>query len=1015
MKYIKIRLLLWTVFALFPMVLSAQNTLNINGVVLKSNGDPILGAFVTSNTVKKGVATNTAGEFTIEVAPNATLTVEAIGYKTRTLVANADIQEILLEEDELINVALRTVSKQDLASDVSYINIPEILEKNFHTYSLDNLQSYIPGYNGGTWGYGTALVVVDGVPRDASNVLPTEIEQISVLKGVNAVALYGSKAAKGAIIITTKRGTDRMNQINVRANTGIGVPKAYPKYLGSAEYLALYNEAGSNDSGVLYDSSISDPTIENYASGTNPYRFPDVDYYSSDYLRKVSNSSNVTAEFVGGKERARFYANIGLSHNNSLLNVGEGKNDATTRLNMRGNLDIKLNEFISSKVNATMVFYDSKGAQGNYWKEASEVLPNRYSPLLPIDRMKGRTPEEQAALDAFVDNSSFVIDGQYLLGGNSNKQTNAFADMYTKGSNTYSSRNFQFDATVDFDLRSVLKGLSFSTQFGIDYLSSFNLSVNNNTYAVYNANWWTDDEGNEYIYELKKENNDKASRGRDLRDSYLRQNIFFTAGFNYKNTFGDGHNVSGLLNARGNQESISQIYHKTSSANLGFQAAYNYRHKYYVDFTGNVVHSAKYASGARQAFSPTVSAAWRISEEGFLADSDIVNDLRISASAGVVHTDLDFEDYYMYAEVYKREGWSSWQEGRGRASTYITCGENLDLTFAKRKEINVGVDATLFNHMLRVSASYFRSEMTGLPIESANFLPSYFRYSTTNMLTNINYNADLRTGFDFGVNFNKRVGKVDLLLGVNGTYYDTEALKRNEINLLYDNQKRQGRPSDGIYGMVSNGFYQNEAEIAAHNVERPLGAVKPGDIRYEDITGDGIIDDKDIKYLGRWSSPFVFGMNVTLKWKDFTFFALANGSFGGHALKNNAYHWVYDQRKYSEVVRGRCILGADENGALYVTNPESATYPRLTAQNTGNNFRDSDFWLYKTDRFNLSKVQITYDFPQHLFNNKLVSGLGIYVSGSDLLVIAKERKIMEMNVGSSPQNRFYNLGLKVSF
>lgn len=918
--------------------------------------------------------------------------------------------------DELIQVALRSVKRTDVMNDVDAIHVPEILEKNYNTYSLDNLMSYIPGFNGNIWGNNSFLVIVDGVPRDANNVLPTEIEQITVLKGAAATVLYGSHAARGAIVITTKRGTANTDYIKVRVNTGLHAPKAYPTYLGSADYMELYNEARRNDGlSPLFDGSTPELTIDNYRSGRNPYRFPDIDYYSPDYLRKYSNRSDVTAEFVGGNERARYYTNIGMSNNTSLLSVGEGANDATTRMNVRGNLDIKINDFITSRINATMVFYDSKGAQGNYWNNASTLRPHRYTPLIPLSYLKGETEAGQLLLDELVASGSFLIDDKYLIGGNMNHQTHPFAEMLTKGSSTYSSRNFQFDAGVDINLAALLKGLSFSTQFGVDYLSSFNLSVNNNTYAVHEAKWWQDAEGNEFIGELTKINQDKVARTRNLSGSYLRQNTFFTGSLNYNNSFGGEHQVSAVLNGRAAMESISQVYQDNIAANLGLHAGYNYAQKYYADFSGNMVYSTRFAPGAsRRGFSPTLSLAWRLTGEEFLAGSELFDDLKINASAGIVNTDLDFTSYYLFSEIYQRTGWNSWQEGSSRNGTYVVRGGNPDLTFVKRKEVNFGFNASLLDKKLQLSATYFNSIMDGLPVQSSTIYPSYFVYSSTNMVPYDNFNADKRTGFDFGVNYSARLGQVDLIAGVNGLYYETKALKRNE-SVEFENQRRQGNPIDGIYGMRSLGIYQNEQEIADRNLIHSLGAVKPGDIKYVDITGDGIIDGKDVEYLGRWNSPLSVGMHLTLKWNNFTLFAVANGRFGGYAMKNNSYQWIYGDRKYSEVVWGRSILGTDDNGKLFVTNPESATYPRLTSTTSDNNFRDSDYWMYKNDRFNLSKVQLSYDFPKEWLRKSVVSEVGVYVSGADLLVIAKERKLMEMNIGSSPQTRFFNLGVKAQF
>ena len=174
------------------------------------------------------------------------------------------------------------------------------------------------------------------------------------------------------------------------------------------------------------------------------------------------------------------------------------------------------------------------------------------------------------------------------------------------------------------------------------------------------------------------------------------------------------------------------------------------------------------------------------------------------------------------------------------------------------------------------------------------------------------------------------------------------------------------------------------------------------------MNGDGVLDSKDQVELGKsgtYGSPFTFGLNLTLKYKNFTLFILGNGQFGAYGMKNNGYYYMSGDAKYSVNVRNRWT--SDASAA-------TATHPRLTTSSSANNSAASTFWMYSTDRFNLRKVQLTYDFPEEMFNGKWVKALSVYVTGNDLLTIAKERKLMETSVGYAPQTRFYNLGVKVT-
>ena len=270
----------------------------------------------------------------------------------------------------------------------------------------------------------------------------------------------------------------------------------------------------------------------------------------------------------------------------------------------------------------------------------------------------------------------------------------------------------------------------------------------------------------------------------------------------------------------------------------------------------------------------------------------------------------------------------------------------------------------------------------------------------------MNYNNNRRVGFDFNVNMNKRLGKVYFSLGLSGTYYDTKATKRDEI--FTDTRKREGRPVDGIWGYKSAGFFKNDADIAASPEQKLGGTVKPGDIKYIDLNNDNVIDEKDQTYLGKggwYGAPFTLGVNLTAKWNGFTFFALGTGGFGAYGMKNSSYYWISGENKYLAIVRNRWTPET----------AETATYPRLTTESGSNNFVSSDFWMYKNNRFNLVKVQVTYDLPKQWLRNSFLHEVSAYVSGGNLLTIAKERKHMEMSVGSAPQTRFYNIGVKAVF
>src|SRR5690606_28069101 len=655
----------------------------------------------------------------------------------------------------------------------------------------------------------------------------------------------------------------------------------------------------------------------------------------------------------------------------------------------------------------------------------ANIRPNHdgFHPFVPIDRLDLTNPDFQA----IVQNSNHIIDGKYLLGGLSNMQTNDLSQMIASGYIKNRNRTFMFNVGAEADLSSITPGLSFSTRYSMDYTTRYTEGYNV-PYATYQPHWQMVD-GQEMITSLTKFGNDGNSTNEFIGTSLYYQTMSLTSQFNYQRTFNQHHNVTGTLLGWGYMRQFSSDvdtnqggsdYQPCRNTNLGIHTGYNYKQRDDNDFTGCVVHSAKLSNDNRRALSPSATLGWRISEEDFFKDRvSFVDDLKLTASYSSLKQDLDIADYYLYRENYGNstaEGalgaWYQWRDGGttggGGATVLSGRGANPNLTFVERKELRVGLDASVLNNRIQLNANYFRQHTNGLLTRGdATILPSYF-LGNGDFRPWLNFNNDMRTGVDLSLNLNDKIGNVEFSLGFVGMIYNSRATKRDEV---YENdyQYRTGRPLDASWGYIAEGFFQNQSEIENHARQTFGGDLKPGDIKYRDVNGDGLIDSRDQVDLGHNGgavNPFSYGLNITLKWKNLTFFALGSGHTGGIGFKNNAYYWVSGLSKYSEPVLGRWT---EETAS-------TASYPRLTTTGNNNNFQNSTFWMYKNNRFNLNRVQFTYDLEEHLFqNSSVVNRMSVYVNGDNLLVISKERKMMETGFGSAPQMRFYNVGVKAFF
>lgn len=901
-----------------------------------------------------------------------------------------------------VQVAFRSVNRNDLLGGVSVIDMKEMSEKAYSNNSLGFVDNAVGGFNGNIWGNTEYLVIIDGMVRDANNVLPHEIDQITLLKGASAVVLYGPRAAKGVISITTKRGEIGDLRINIHANSGFYTPKSYPKYLGSAEYMTLYNEARVNDGQAI---NYSPETIYNHASGSNPYRYPDFDMYSSDYLKKAYNRSEAIAEISGGSGKVRYYTTTGYYRESSLLKVGKTEDNYISRFFVRGNVDMELHKLIKAQADANVTFYDSYAASVDWWGQAATLRPHLVTPFIPLSYIEAN---DKNSLNTVL-NSSYIQDGKFFFGGTQQNPTNPVADAYAAGDSKFVSRQFQFNTRFDVNLSPLLKGLYFRAKYGIDYASTYNQGYKS-SYATF-APVWSNYNGKDVITSIMQYGKDEKSGSENIDNSAYRYTYNVSGQFDYQRTINADHNIFGMVLANAWQTQQSGRYHRTTNANLGFQASYNYQHKYYADFSAAMPYSTKLPEGNRFAFSPTLTLGWNLAKESFMENS-IFDDLMLTASAGIINQDLDItssenvDGYYLYKAVIQSGGWYSWGDNGGLAATEFQRGDNPDMTYVKRKEFAVGLRGSLLNRLLNFDFNFFSSKMDGGLARTSSLYPNYFTqtgYPTSSIIPFINYNEDKRTGFDFSVYANKKVGEVNLTLGVSGMYYKSIAKKRDE-NIEFDYLSAIDRPLNGHWGLQSEGFFQSQAEIESAPTQT-FGDVKPGDIRYKDQNNDGKIDNNDRVMLGRWDSPFMSGINLTVAWKDFTLYAMGNLYIGGYGMKDNSYYWVKGDGKYSEEVRNRWT---PETAA-------TATYPRLTTTDGANNYRTSDFWMYKNDRFNLTQVQLTYKMPQRVLRGTFIKGLSFFANANNLLTIAKERKALELRVGGAPQTRFYQLGFKGTF
>ena len=891
-----------------------------------------------------------------------------------------------LKEAGLINVAYRKIQNNISTGSITVINPSDILKYD-NISSVDKvIGGRVPGVLDGLnlHGLGTALIVIDGIPRPLSSIQIEEVEQITVLKDVNAAALFGVKGRNGVILITTKRGKINSRKVTAYLSQGFSSPVSLPKHLGSADYMTLYNEARVND-GLA--PAYSQAAIDGTKSGTMPWLYPDVNYYNGDFLKRFKPDNRVVIDFSGGNNNAEYYLNVGYGHSGTLLNMGQAQKDQDNRLNVRSNMNFRINSFITSNVDIVGVYNISRRALGNYWVDASVLLPNLYAPLIDTNMVINKKNL----------NTAQIINGRYILGGTSSYQNNVFGNMNAGGYSNIFNSALQFNNGINVDLKGITKGLMLKTSVNIDFYNQYT-ETQANGYAVYQPIFGGTN--NKDILSVAKIGVDKYSGTQAIANTTLFRNFAGYLMLDYNRVFGAKHAVAATLMAYGDVYHQANVAQPDKATHLGATVNYAFAEKYVVDFSAAVVSSAKLPSGNRVAFSPSLGLGWILSQEKFFKRSAIVDFLKLKLTAGKINTDLTIPQYYLYQSQYISGGNYSWNEIRNLPSTRYNNVNNDKLFYEVRNNINFGAEALLFKKSLSIAVNVFQDRVTDIVGQLVNtvpdFLGGFYAYE--------NHGVNMYKAIDLGVTWHKSI-TTDFCsdIGANITVLKTEVRNRDE-KYADSYQNRRNKPVSVIFGLEAVGFFNDNQDIANSPVQT-FGVVKPGDIKYKDQNGDKVINAQDETMIGKYTPDFAGSVNLNLRYKNLSLFAQASGYSGSKTFYNNQYYWVSGAQKYPKTVLGRWT---PQTAA-------TATYPSLTTQASNNNFRPSTFWLSDISSISIDRVQLTYSIAKSLASRIALKTPNLYIRASNMVTFSKNRDKMQLNVGGEPQYRYYAIGLMTNF
>ncbi len=866
---------------------------------------------------------------------------------------------------------------------------------------------YVRGVN--TFGSNSSqapVVMIDGFLGDYSQLVPEEIEEISVLKDASALAVYGMRGANGVILVTTKKGRAQPLSVDFSAQYGYQQATALPKFLDAYNYASLYNEALANDGKTpLY----SQADLTAYQTGSDPVFHPNVNWYKQIFRDKAP-LSNYNLSFTGGNNTVRFFTTLNALTTGGLYkNFGddfaESSNAKYNRYNFRTNVDVTLNKSLTAQLNIGGSV-EEKRNPGDLYTNNTLALVDRLAPnAFPVYYPTGLPAGIYTAGGVALTTPLAIPAGASNGFGGTNSFANPVGNLTTTGFSTSNATTLQSSLRMTQDLNFITNGLRVSgaVSFNNYYVGGSN---KRKTYQRYllgrNA------AGDSSIAAF--------GQGTSLspEESVLSQfrNYAIQGSLNYSRNFGN-NSLSALVLFNSDNFDInrSNYSNSTDAANQAFpyksnsvSSRVNYVHnqKYVAEFSGGYMGTENFPNDHRYGFFPAGSLGWIATNESFLKNSSLISFLKLRVSYGLTGNENIGGQRFAFAQRYPYS--ASYYLGTG-ASAVTSIGEgsraNSNLTWEKEKKADLGLDVNI-GKSVGVVIDVFKNNRYDILATSNGTLPQFLGY---NGYPDLNIGKAATTGYEITVSYHSSAKKslqvfaeAMVSYAKNKIVYNGEPVNPNPN--LYKTGFAIGQP----FGLQALGLFQSDAEIAASAV--PLGvAIKPGDIKYRDVNGDGVIDGNDATAIGKTSVPeYTAGLHTGLRYKGLDADLVFQGVTGvTQYLGGSRYAAFQGNGQIAELALGRWT---PQTGS-------AATYPRLSIDGNQNNYRFSSFYQRDGSFIKLRSAEIGYTFSDKTLKRLHLSGTRLFVNGTNLFTLDKIKEGDADALYGYPQLRTFSVGLKL--
>jgi TonB-linked SusC/RagA family outer membrane protein len=998
----------------------------VTGVVVDEYGLPIASAIVTVKGSKTTLTTNTKGEFTIDgndlivTAPgylstefNAAslrrqkdkdnikivLTVQNVPLETEvpTLTGTTPSESYLgsastLYTDQL-NRTIGSTVLPGMVGKMAGLNVTQSRGMGTRSTSANNsldLAGWMPSVIGGSsisdnTMYSISsrgmspIVYVDGIERDFYSIDPDAVESISLQKDALSTMFNGMRSSRPVLLITTKNPKDNTFRVSFTSRWGISNPINMPKALSSTQYAYLLNEALQNDGhSALYDQN----DFYAFRDGTNPYLYPNVDWFDTA-LRNTSTSQYYNVNVTGGNDFAQYFVSAGFYYENGMFRDLNESYDTSLK-SKRYSIDSKVN------INVTRDFVASisllaRLQEGNQPGNYSDLLSSIYS-----------TPN--SAYPVFNPNGTY--------GGNYSFNNNLYARVSNSGYITDATRDLLGTLNLKYDFDRFVKGLSVYATGSVN-IEEHSATTRTMQSPVYE---YAVGENGEMVYNRYGTISTQTNSYTGVANY---QQLYGKFGVDYDRQFGQ-HNLK--IGVSGDtRQNINNYDLPSLPSNVLESVSYDFAKRYFAQVAVTESYYNRYAPGKRWGTFYAFGLGWDIAREKFMESTNSwLDKLKLRGVYGLTGNGVSNSGYYTYTQTYSQSFYGGYNLGSAYATTYYTYANSLanpNISWEKGKKLNLGVDAWFLNNRLQLAADYYNDTYYDL-LQSRG--KSIELLGTSYPSENIGRNR--YRGAEIALTWQDKIGSFNYYITANWNLETSKVLFKDEQQQAYDYMVETGHSVGAMYGLIADGFFTSTEEIANSAVIEGYDNIQPGDVKYRDLNGDGVIDEFDRTVIAGDKPLHYFGLDLGCNWKGFEFSMNWQGYYNrdmyisdntlteGFQTQGNYYGQAY------ELLLGRWTPETADTAIL----------PRLSTG--GNNYNrgggyNSSFWVKNGNFIRMKDLYVGYTLPQTFCRNFL-GGVRpkLFVNVQNLCTIsACNWRDPEVSFTSYPLQRTWSMGVNIKF